>query len=1112
MNNNVIKQIEEAFNKNHSYLNLSSENISELPVEIGKLKNLKSLYLENNKLTELPKEIANLESLEELILDRNNFSSIPTVVCKLSKLKKLSFSTNNIGDISEKIKNLKVSLKTLDLRNNRFSSIPAIVGELYELESLDFSDNNITNIPLFIFHLKSLERLNLSKNLLSLIPSNIKELHNLTFLNLSHNNITEIPQQIGFLKNLRSLELEHNRLTQVPEAVAELKELITLLLLDNDIKTIPSQIVHLDKLTYISIKKDELLPNENISYFLMAVKIRSLLERSWVWDRWRRWYHWRSFSEDENFKIPTVEQLKKWKNQYREEADVDLLFSRIILSFKSLEYIYNTLSKLTSSWELILNSFKEIPHFKIDNLIAFLNQTNDFYGFYGFYYFYDFYDFRIRENDEKISAINGFKEYYNFFEKRSKIQDETNNGLFIWESLLLSVKEISEQLNIDDSQKNFINRIDLLTTPIGSKGDTSDTIDKSTKALKEIFDSSVEEPDPFIDDESDLKVESDMKEERHFNADIKSSVENEISIESAAWGDGLYLDVPISMHDALTVQKKHKKTERWLQTTFFDKDDHKSIPLDTALKPLTEYSLSVFIGPKEKGTISSNESFPEEKLPKKDSNTLTIVFCEALYKGAKTKPIPQIEKIKLPKSGKSETCNFLFQTNIDRIFEARITVLFQNRVLQTVRLKAPIEQVSEKNKDTKATLETVIVETFEDISKEKSFDAAFVVNHTNEGVPSITSNMGNKVGITQLPDIPKFIDKISEIITNYTSKTPKSGNLSNKTLEEFLVNLARQGQSLWDSICDSFPAELINASRIQVVEARCGNLFPAELMYTWPAPFEDAKLCSYYKDCLKGKMGEKKNCPTEVKKKKEVVCPLAFWGCSVAIERHSMGHNVNNGTAYEIGPVSSGNKNDTRSLSSTLLALSQKVNAGTLVPRPSKQLEKGLNELTVDCHRIKNLDDWERVIKDYDPGILVLMVHSIFDRADLPAIQIEKSTTISSVDIEKYHMSNNSSVGPLVLLIGCSTAISEISFQSFVPRFIRKGASTVISTIAPIRGRYAAPSTAKLVEKIESELKEKGIATISDTFLKVKQILLAENQPIGLCLISNGDMSINLKA
>ena len=72
----LIKIIKEAEANGLIELDLSGQNIKELPKEIGNLTKLRSLnLLGNNKLASLPSELGNLSSLEELNLSGTKLSS-----------------------------------------------------------------------------------------------------------------------------------------------------------------------------------------------------------------------------------------------------------------------------------------------------------------------------------------------------------------------------------------------------------------------------------------------------------------------------------------------------------------------------------------------------------------------------------------------------------------------------------------------------------------------------------------------------------------------------------------------------------------------------------------------------------------------------------------------------------------------------------------------------------------------------------------------------------------------------------------------------------------------------------------------------------------------------
>ena len=154
----LLKVIEQAATEEATELDLSGQELTALPPEIGNLTQLKKLILGKyeydedgnivdtigNKLSYLPKEIGLLNQLEEFQIVTNQLSSLPAEIGELSNLQSLYLNSNQLSSLPADIKTL-TKLEKLDLRGNPVPIPPEILGakELWEdpgdvKEILDF--------------------------------------------------------------------------------------------------------------------------------------------------------------------------------------------------------------------------------------------------------------------------------------------------------------------------------------------------------------------------------------------------------------------------------------------------------------------------------------------------------------------------------------------------------------------------------------------------------------------------------------------------------------------------------------------------------------------------------------------------------------------------------------------------------------------------------------------------------------------------------------------------------------------------------------------------------------------------------------------------------------
>ncbi|KAI8922756.1 hypothetical protein BC831DRAFT_376472, partial [Entophlyctis helioformis] len=120
--------------------------LTEIPAEIGYLKNLTSLSVGNNRLTSLPDTIGLLTKLVELKANDNLLTSIPVTIAALTKLTTLSLEQNQISSLPPEIVALK-SLVSIDVSHNPLDYLPAEIGRLKELRRIGCTDCPMVAIP-----------------------------------------------------------------------------------------------------------------------------------------------------------------------------------------------------------------------------------------------------------------------------------------------------------------------------------------------------------------------------------------------------------------------------------------------------------------------------------------------------------------------------------------------------------------------------------------------------------------------------------------------------------------------------------------------------------------------------------------------------------------------------------------------------------------------------------------------------------------------------------------------------------------------------------------------------------------------------------------------------
>ena len=303
----VIDKIRSARENELIKLDLSHQDITDIPEDIFTLTKLKILGLDSNNIWEISDKITQLTALEVLDLSHNQLVEIPAVLSKMPHLKVIETMGNPIlgsgllpkvemrrQEVKKRIQEAKnnhseeldlsdcglttIPAQVLQMSNlkrlilgryykkeddfrhrNYISSLPGKINRLNHLQYLDLTGNALTTLPDEFSTLNSLQSLNLSQNQLRKVPKVLYKLKfNLKSLDLSYNYLKTVSTQFSALKNLEHINLTFNQMDEYPTALGQLSQLRSIQLQNNRIEELPNDLGNLSVLQDLNLSHNEL--------------------------------------------------------------------------------------------------------------------------------------------------------------------------------------------------------------------------------------------------------------------------------------------------------------------------------------------------------------------------------------------------------------------------------------------------------------------------------------------------------------------------------------------------------------------------------------------------------------------------------------------------------------------------------------------------------------------------------------------------------------------------------------------------------------------------------------------------------------------------------------
>ena len=302
---------------------------------------------------------------------------------------------------------------------------------------------------------------------------------------------------------------------------------------------------------------------------------------------------------------------------------------------------------------------------------------------------------------------------------------------------------------------------------------------------------------------------------------------------------------------------------------------------------------------------------------------------------------------------------------------------------------------------------------------------------------------------------------------------------------ELLITLAGIGTEL-----DTFlaPLDIGDARSINVIVNPDTRVLPLELVYAGPPPLPNAKLCDHVLN--PPPPGQACDKPSTRR-----VCPYAFWGLHRSIARTIQWKEDRR---KKTQPWTT-----TISASSVLYGATVIADEGASEPLPTADVLAAAQSLFQPVTRVTSWNAWRKAVKSDKPNLLVVLGHTLVEGGSTN-LYIGKKSVLARLRISTSVLRADGSPRPLVLLIACATAALGDPFGSLPGTLTAKGAGAVVGTLSKIVGPHGAAATTHLLRAIHDLAGQD--ASVGDAVEAARRSLIAERRPIGLILVSHGEM------
>jgi len=261
-----------------SVVDLSHNQLREVPAGLEQAKNLLVLNLSHNMIETIPSQLfINLTDLMYVDVSNNQLDTLPPQIRRLTNLQTLMLNNNPLMHAQIRQLPALVALETLHMRGTArtVSNFPAGIESLRNLKDLDLSYNELVRVPEALYKLSSLVRLNLSNNEIMEMSTLMDTWEALEYLNVSRNKLTELPASLCTLMSLRKIYMNSNQIdfAGIPASIGKLQSLEVFSASTNNLEMIPEGVCRCGKLKKLILNSNRLITLPDAIHYLTDLEV-----------------------------------------------------------------------------------------------------------------------------------------------------------------------------------------------------------------------------------------------------------------------------------------------------------------------------------------------------------------------------------------------------------------------------------------------------------------------------------------------------------------------------------------------------------------------------------------------------------------------------------------------------------------------------------------------------------------------------------------------------------------------------------------------------------------------------------------------------------------------